>query len=209
MTPSPLLEHIKLSQWNQSVFTSNCPPSHLSVIMAAKLPCDNIKQRNNPWHFHEKGTALSDLSKHCCSIRDFWELPCRLWGNRVAGPGELYNISWLWNRKNNWGNRQAKVPAPCNWHLDVSSGHCQGNGSFDICGPPTQAVSCSADVDGHSLFQLSRPGSESRTTVVTAFPDVGSCSSLKDHMHVHILYFPKVALGSTFHQLQQATKQEV
>lgn len=28
-------------------------------------------------------------------------------------------------------------------------------------------------------------------------------------MHVHILCFPKVTLGSTFHQLQQATKQEV
>lgn len=107
------------------------------------------------------------------------------------------------------GSRQVKVPAPCSWHLDASSGHSQGNGSFDICGPPTQPVSCSADVDGHSLFQLSHPGSESRITVVTAFPDVGSCSSPKEHMHVHIPCFPKVALGSTFHQLQQAAKQEV
>lgn len=89
--------------------------------------------------------------------------------------------------KKNQGSRQAKVPAPCNCHLDVSGGHCQGNGSCDICGPPTQPVSCSANVDGHSLFQLSHPGSQSRITVVTAFPDVGSCSSLKDHMHVHIL----------------------
>lgn len=73
--------------------------------------------------------------------------------------------------------------------------------------PPSQ--SASADVDGRPLFQLSHPGSESRITVVTAFPDVGSCSSLKEHMHVHIPCFPKVALGSTFHQLQQAAKQEV
>lgn len=71
---------------------------------------------------------------------------------------------------------------------------------------PASQVLCRC---GWSLFQLSHPVSESRTTVVTAFPDVGSCSSLKDHMHVHILCFPKVTLGSTFHQLQQATKQEV
>lgn len=44
------------------------------------------------------------------------------------------------------------------------------------------------------------------TTVVTAFPDVGSCGSRKEHMCVHITCFLKVTLGSTFHQLQQATK---
>lgn len=117
MTPSPLLERIKLFQWNQSLFTSNYQPAHPNVILAAKWPCDSIKQRNNPWHFHEKGKALSDLSKHCCSIRDFWGLPCCLWGNRVAGPGELYIISWLWNRKNNWeaGNPRSLLLAIGIW----------------------------------------------------------------------------------------------
>lgn len=44
------------------------------------------------------------------------------------------------------------------------------------------------------------------TTVVAAFPDVGNCGSLQEHMRVRVTCFPKVALGSTFHQLQQATK---
>lgn len=103
------------------------------------------------------------------------------------------------------GKQASQGPCSLQWALGCA--WAKEMGAWILWCP--QPASCSADVDGHSLLQLSHAGSESRATVVTAFPDVGSCHSLKDHMHVHVLCFPKVALGSTFHQVQQATKQEV
>lgn len=89
---------------------------------------------------------MSDPLKHCCSIRDFWGLPCCLWGNRVAGPGKLYNISWLWNWWNNW-----EAGKPRSLLLAVGTWMClgQGNGSLDIVVPPASQLLCRC---GWSLF---------------------------------------------------------